>query len=281
MLVFAYDASLHGDWVAHYAIRFAASGAPRQLRLVHVEDQPPADHLPACLARIAAECAALDVELETRVVARGKADVSDRILELTPAGATVITGTRARPRARSFLAGTSSARLLAALDVGVIALHIVAPGILGQPGRVLLPVLDRAPVAARALPLLRLLGADLDRLHVAAVRTRSPLQARFGSVNRLARLLVDDARHLAAVEHDLRLGLAPHHPHLDGSVTATTDDAREIALLAARHHARLICLDAEPSPAPRHPAPGAHLERVLRIAPADVAIYHPPPGIVS
>lgn len=281
MLVFAYDASLHGDWVAHYAIRFAESSEPRRLRLVHVLDQPPAAHLPGCLARIAAECAVLDVELDTQVVPGRHADISERILELTPPGATVITGTRARPRSRSFLAGTSSARLLAAGRVGVIALHIVQPGILGQPGRVLLPVLDRAPIATRALPLLRLLGTDLDRLHVAVVRTRSPLQARFGSADRLQRLLADDARDLAAIEHALRLGLAPHHPHLDGSVTVTTDGAREVALLAARYHSRLICLDAVPSPPPRHPAPGAHLERLLRLAPADVAIYQPAPGAGS
>lgn len=265
MLIFAYDGSLHGDWVAHYALRFAASQAPRHLRLVHVTDAPPVAELPARLDRIAAEAARLGVAVDIELVPHGDGDVAAALLALAPAGATVITGTRARPRARSFLAGTSSARLLAARAVGVIALHIVAPGVLGQPGRVLLPILDRGPLAARALPLLQLLRPDLDHLHVALIRERSALRARLGSAGEQRRAHADDARHLAAVEHALRLGLAPVPPVIDGSVTVAPDVAREIALAAARHRARLICLDAEATG-------GGALERVLRVAPADVAI---------
>jgi hypothetical protein len=33
MLVFAYDGSLNGDWIAHYAVRFALASATPQLRL--------------------------------------------------------------------------------------------------------------------------------------------------------------------------------------------------------------------------------------------------------
>lgn len=262
-LVFAYDGSLHGDWVAHYAIRFAASRTPRRLRLVHVAGDPPTA-LPAQLDRIAAECAVLGVALTAEVVDRGGADVPARLLAVVPPGAIVITGTRARPRARGFLGGTASARLLTAERIGVIALRIVQPGVLGQPNRVLLPVIDGAPVAARVLPLLRLLGADLERLHVAHLRARSALRTRLTSAEGQQRLLATDARHLAAIEQALARGLAPLAPHLDGSLAVTADLAREIALVAARHHARLIALDA---------AGDAPLERILQLAPADVAIY--------
>ena len=60
---------------------------------------------------------------------------------------------------------------------------------------------------------------------------------------------------------------------LDSSVVVASDAAHEIALQAARHRSRLICLDADaPSPTGRLIA-GTALERILRDAPADVAVY--------
>lgn len=274
MLVFAYDGTLHGDWVAHYAIRFAATGPDRRLRLIHVDDAAPTTDLADRLARITAEAALCQVALEPVVVASGRADVPGRILEHTPAGATVITGTRARPRARSFLAGTATAHLLRESQVGVIALHIVQPGVLGQPGRILVPVVDRDASAARALPLLQLLGPDLDHLHLVHIRTRSPWRGHLQSARAREREVADDARHLAAIERALCAAL-PTGSWDTSSVTAV-DVAHEIAVQAARHRARLICLDADPTHLPRHPRPGVRLEQVLRAAPADVAIHRGP-----
>jgi nucleotide-binding universal stress UspA family protein len=274
VLVFAYDGSLNDDWVAHYAARFAANTDARRLHLVHVHDADGLSaHVPDRLARIAAECAVLGVELETQLVARGGADVASRILDLTPPGATVVAGARMRPRARALLAGTVSARLLDTRRVPVIAIRVVHPGALGQPGRVLLPVADRAGFAAGALPLLRLLGADLDRLHVLLVREVSRLRARLEFTEAVQRLLADGHRRLALIEDELRVGLAPHVPMVDSSVVGAPDAAHEIALQAARHRSRLICLDADaPLPTGRLIA-GDPLERVLRDAPADVAVY--------
>ena len=70
MLVFAYDGSLNGDWVAHYAVRFAANTPARTLRLVHVADAPPESSLDERIARIADESKVLGVALETELAPR-------------------------------------------------------------------------------------------------------------------------------------------------------------------------------------------------------------------
>src|SRR5512143_3338724 len=178
MLVYAYDGSLNGDWVAHYAVRFAATTPERRLRLLHVYDGRAADDLPPRIARIADECALLGVLLEPELHAAAGAKVADRLLALVPPGpgTMLVAGTRSRPRNLAFLAGTVSARLLAADHCSVVAIRVVHPGVLGQPGRVLLPVAGHPRGARHALPLLRLLGPDLRELHLLLVREPSRLR---------------------------------------------------------------------------------------------------------
>lgn len=129
MLVFAYDGSLNGDWVAHYAARFAANTRERRLRLVHVHDGSPPPHLPERIGRIAEECRLLGVALEPELHARGGARVAERLIDLVPLGheTTLICGARAHMRNLAFLAGTVSARLLGAGRFRVVALRVVDP----------------------------------------------------------------------------------------------------------------------------------------------------------
>ncbi len=171
------SSSASSGW--HYAARFASNAEDRRLRLVHVHDGSPALHLPERIERIAEECRRLGVTLEPELHVRG-AEGGGRAAHrgLVPPGreTTLVCGTRARPRKLAFLAGTVSARLLEAARFRVVALRVVQPGVLGQPGRVLLPLAERAAGAAHALPLFRLLGGDLRRLHVLFVRELSRLR---------------------------------------------------------------------------------------------------------
>lgn len=267
VLAFAYDGSLHGDWVARYALRFAAHTASRRLRVIHVTvDDEHAAAVPAGLERLATEAARIDVVVEPDLVPPGGGDVASRILDAAGRDATIVTGTRARGRA--LLARTVSARLLAARRAPVIALRVVHPGVLGQPGRALLPVMARPGFAAAALPLLRLLAPDLERLHLVAVCAVARLRARWQPAVATRHLLTAAHERLDAAERELRAGLGAAAPPLDATVVIAADPAHELALQTARHRARLIALDAD---APR----GAHLtpEAVLRAAPADVAVF--------
>ena len=273
MLVFAYDGSLNGDWVAHYAARFAVNTPERRLRLVHVHEAKPVSHLQERIARIIDECRVLGVALETELVAPRGADVAARLLECVPHGATLIAGTRARPRNTVFLAGTVAARLLESGRLPVIAIRVVHPGVLGQPGSVLLPVAAPPRSAARALFLLRLLGEDLLRLHVLFVRELPRLRLRGLRGKSAMRVLAEGRASVGAVEDALRTALAPRHFELDSSVVVSDDAPTEVLLHAVKHRSRLICLDACERTSPSRLFYRDPIERVLRDAPSDVAVY--------
>ncbi len=270
MLVFAYDGSLNGDWVAHYAVRFAANGSERKLRLVHLYEGSPEPNLHERIARIDRECGLVGVTLEVELGARGGTGVAERLLALVPPGGAVVAGTRARARDSAFLAGTVSAQLIEARRCPVIAIRVVHPGVLGLPGSVLLPVEAKGREVKRALALLRLLGPDLQRLDLVLVRAVSRLRLRFLSDEGARRLLAEGRAFLVPLEEELRRGLAPQPVELDSSVLVSDDAPREILLRASRRRSRLICLGAPERPlAPR----GDPVERILRDTPSDVAVY--------
>jgi nucleotide-binding universal stress UspA family protein len=273
VLVLAYDGTLNGDWVAHYAVRFAANTPERALRLVHVQDGAAPEALDEAIARIASECRVHGVALETALVPRAGRDVAGALLDEVPRGATVVSGLRARPRQRAFLAGTASARLLREGRFSVIAIRVVHPGVLGQPGRVLLPFAGRPRQAALALPLLRLLGRDLHHLHLLHVREVSRLRLRLMSPDRVERLLAEGRAALAPIEEELRAALAPLRFGLDASVAVSDSTRAEILVCAGRLRSRLIGLGASRRSLWERTLYGAPIEQLLQDAPADVAVY--------
>jgi hypothetical protein len=108
MLHFAYDGSIHGDWVAHYAIRLAGRLPQPGLRLLHVEDaRLSRGRLKQRLERIAAECRMLSVPLEVGIHPE-RQSVLATLQALVPSGSGhyLVCGTRMRQR--GFLAITYS-----------------------------------------------------------------------------------------------------------------------------------------------------------------------------
>lgn len=276
MITFAYDGTLNGDWVAHYATRLAANEPDRRLRLLHVrEEREASSAIERHLAAIGAECETLGVALEPEVHAAGGKSVAARLLELAQGGpdALLVCGTRARPRNLAFLEGTVSARLLQAGRSPVVAIRVVQPGILGQPGRVLLPLAGHPRGARHALPLLRRLGPDLVRIHVLLVREISRLRYRLLGAGAMERLLAGGLAFVARVEDELRAELRPHRVELDATVVVSDDAPREILLHAGKLKARLVCLGASERSLTERLVSGNPVERVLRRAPCDVAIY--------
>jgi len=278
VLVFAYDGSLNGDWVAHYAARFAASTRERRLRLLHVHEGSPKPHLLEGIEHIDRECRLLGVALEPELHGpgtAGAAGIARRLMDLVPAGSgtTLICGTRARARSLGFLVGTVPVRLLQAARFGVVALRVVHPGILGQPGRVLLPLAGHPRDVARAAPLLRLLGPDLCHLHVLFVREPPRLGSLDPGHEALQELLAGGRAFVARAEEELREALAPARVAMDASVVLSDDRAREILVHAGKSRARLIALAASDRTLPRRILRGDVIERILRDPPADVAVY--------
>lgn len=272
MLLFAYDGSLNGDWVAHYAVRFAASSEEKTLRLVHVHEGEPV--IAPRLARIEGECRVAGVSLEVELVPR-RGPVAESILARAAADpdATIIAGTRQKPRNMAYLARTVTADLLARAPCAVVALRVVHPGTLGHPERVLLPLSGHPRGAAGAVPLLRHLGSGLAHLHVLFVREVSRLRFRALGARSAERLLVEGRRFVVAVEGEIREALETRRFALDSSVVVSDDVPKEILVHAAKQRARLICLGASERSLPERLVYGNPIEQVLREAPCDVAVY--------
>lgn len=271
MLALAYDGSVNGDWVAHYATRFATRTAHRRLRVLHVHAGEPEAHVLAGLARIDEACKREGVALERELLSRGGGTVADRISGALPGEATLIAGTRARARRMALLAGTVTAELMASSSLRVVALRVVHPGVLGQPGRALLPVGERG--AEDALPLLRLLGPDLRRLHLLHVKEVSRLRFRLLSQRGAARLAAEAERVVADAERTLAAALGAAAPALEASAVVSDDAAKEILIHAGRHRSRLVCLGATRDTLPGRLIVANPIEQVLREAPCDVAVY--------
>lgn len=69
MLYFAYDGSIHGDWVSHYAARFAAAQSSQRLILIHVRNHQSSEfELEEKLPREFAMDARLNVKLVSHVL---------------------------------------------------------------------------------------------------------------------------------------------------------------------------------------------------------------------
>lgn len=272
MLLFAYDGSLNGDFVAHYAVRFAAASADPALRLVHVHDGPPT--VGDRIRRIEDECRLAGVALEVELVPRDGRAVAALILERAERAqsALLVAGTRQRPRNLAYLARTVSAELFEHAPCAVAALRVVHPGTLGHPERVLLPLAGHPRGATGALPLLERLGPGLTHLHVLFVREVSRLRFRSLDTAAAERLLSEGRRFVRSVEHELRRELSDRHFVMDASVVVSDDVPKEILVQAGRHRSRLICLGASERSIPHRLVYGNPIEQVLREAPCDVAV---------
>lgn len=114
IIVLAYDGSIHGDWVARYAMRLAAQQPDRTLTLVHVRThEVEAEALDDKLRHIETECAVLGVRPEVDV-APPQGSVFVTLAACIPAGAGtfVVCGARLRGGRGGYLSGTVSERLL-------------------------------------------------------------------------------------------------------------------------------------------------------------------------
>lgn len=277
MLVFAYDGSLNGDWIAHYALRFARATLTRRLHLVHVFDQTPSNETEGRIARIVEESAQQGVSLSTEMRRSSRGSASAAVLAALPDAhdTILVTGTRAQPRNLCYLADTVAAQLLAQAPCAVLALHVVHPAWLGQPGHVLLPFTTDHAAPHAALPLLHLLAPDLRELQVLMVHELSSLRFRLLGSRAAQRMIAAAQLRADAIETLLRDALTEHPCVVDASAVVSDDAAKETLVLAARLRSRLIGLDAGQLPA--HPTYAHPLEQILRDSSSDVVLYRAAP----
>jgi hypothetical protein len=172
MMYFAYDGTIHGDWVSHYAVRLAARHPDRELRLLYVDEgRIERSQLDDKLAQIDAACSQRDVGFHVTTLTTS-ATVFNMLPRQIPDGPStyVVCGTRSRRSKLGVLSGTMSERLLRAKHCHVLAIRVNQPGVLGLPKDLLAPVAGHPRGFQSGLPFMELFRPDVSRVHILFVR---------------------------------------------------------------------------------------------------------------
>jgi len=275
MFLFAYDGSINGDWVSHYAVQLAAAHQDRRLDLIHVRDGRARDaELREKLERLERECERQDVGLLVHLLPPTPS-VSDAIRSVAPAGpeSFLICGTRAREGRGGVLKGTTAERLLRSGHCNVLALRVVQPGLLGAPHRLLIPVAQRLGDFRSALPFLRLFGPQVSHLHILSVARVGRGRFRRMSHEATERSRAPGEAHCEHVEREIRERLGLGSKVMDAQVVVSDDVPKEILIAANKTKSRLIYMGASERNLTERLVYGNPIERVLRDATCDVAVY--------
>jgi len=275
MFAFAYDASINGDWISHYAIRLASHYEDKTLRLIHVLDgRTSAEDLDSKLRRIDLECRRADVLPEIRLVPP-KRTVLDSLCSAVPPGpeSYVVCGTRVRARRRALFGGTVAEQLLRTGLWNVLAIRVVQPGLLGVPRNVLLPVSGHPRGFRSGIPFLRLFAPDVSNLHILFVERISRWRYRVLSHHAADRLAKRGRGYVERVEREINHQLGLGTAVADVAVTISDDVPKEILTFANRVQSRLIYMGASERTLRERFLYSGPIEQVLRHTSCDVAIY--------
>ena len=274
-LYFAYDGTIHGDWVAQYAMRMASHLDEPVLRLLHIDEGKLArDELERRLDRLRIESQRNGVTLEVEL--RPNTDDAFReLLNFVPPGKNelLICGTRVRPTRAGGLNGTVVEQLLRGEKFSVLALRVVQPGVLGVPLDFLLPVSGHPRGLQLAIPFLKLFARDIARLHLLMVKQTPLVSSRLLPHAVREQMRSSGQLYLQRLERELLDAIALPAAGLDATVVVSDDVASEIMQHANRTKSRLIVFGASERTFAQRVLRAGPIERVLRETPCDVAIY--------
>jgi nucleotide-binding universal stress UspA family protein len=276
MFHFAYDGSINGDWVSHYAVQLAAAHRDRELTLVHVRDgRTSVASLEEKLQRMRGECERHGVRLAEHLLPPVGRSLLDAIRSAVPEGPEhyLVCGTRARGLRSGFLSGTTSEQLLRSRHCNVLAVRVVEPGLLGSPRRLLLPVAERSNGFRSGLPFLRLLGPQVSHLHIMLVA-----RVGRGRFRRMSHALAEPLRspgraYCVRIEREIEEQLGLGSKVMDALVVVSDEIPREILIAANKTKSQLIYMEASERGSTRRLFYGDPIEQVLREATCDVAVY--------
>jgi nucleotide-binding universal stress UspA family protein len=278
MIILAHDGSLYGDWVARYALRFAAAEADRTLLLLHVLDGRIEPQLTEVRFRsLAREGEAQAVTVHSELLRLGKS-VYRTLRQAIPPDpeALLICGTRVKARRQAFLAGSVAEPLLRTHQCPVLALRVVQPGLLGLPHDLLLPVAGHQDGLERLWPIFRRLAPQLRKacfLHAIPV---TALAQAHSSPGRQTRLRQDGEHWLDRFLAELDTRITAPSFTVERRVLLTGDWAHQVLVEASRLKAQMLLLGASERSLAHRVFHGQALERILRETPCDVGIYRGP-----
>jgi nucleotide-binding universal stress UspA family protein len=280
MFLFAYDGSINGDWVSHYAVQLAAAHQDQTLTLVHVRNGRTKDAaLAEKLQRMRGECERHGVGLVEHLLPPVGRNLFDTIRSAVPEGPEhyLVCGTRARGRRNDCPSGATSEQLLRSGHCNVLAVRVVHPGLLGSPRRLLLPIAERAGGFRSGLPFLRLFGPQISHLHIVLVTRVGHGRFRQMSHEHAEPLRTPGRAYCERVEREIDKQLGLGSKVMDARVVVSDEIPREILIAANKTKSQLIYMGASERTQTKRFFCGDPIEQVLRDATCDVAVYR---GIV-
>lgn len=274
----AYDGSVNGDWIARYALRMAARAGEPRLRVLYVEDVSiSAPALSGKFANIESVAAALGVAVDIEICPMHHGVFGGLVARLPEGGDTlVVCGLRVHGGRRGIFKGTISEKLLGHRRFEVVAIRVVNPGALGVAQSLLLPIAgDRRGLNA-ATALVRLLGDDVRvcrLLHVVGIGLLRLRRLDAGDVGKLRHRGLE---YIHRIEEKFRAAIADPRFFIDAAVRVSDDWEQEVIIDAGAHKVDLIVIEAPTRRFGGGRIFGDPVERILRDAPCDVAIYRGP-----
>lgn len=168
MIILAHDGSLYSDWVARYALNFAAAENDRKLLALHVVDGKTNRELVTVkFAQLETVCASQDIEFIPQLLPLNNGVYRSLRHAIPPAAdALLLCGTRIKAKRQAFLRGSVAEQLLRNHQCPVLALRVVQPGVLGSPHNLLLPLAGHVSGFARVWPIFQRLAVRLQRVHL-------------------------------------------------------------------------------------------------------------------
>ncbi len=274
----AYDGSVHGDWTARYAVRFAAATPEKSLVVLYVEDvgviapilEAKFDNIRAISRQAGVSVACEVLPMHHGVFGGLKARIPETHDTM------LVCGTRAKTGRRGFLSGTISHQLLSHRRFAVTALRIVQPGQLGIARRILLPVSGSHYGITPALPLLRLLIPDASQIRLLRVMVVTASMFRRLDAGKAGAVRHEGQNFLEGLALQFREQIDRLPCGLDLGVRVSDDWVKEVIIDAGHHHSDLICIEAPKPSLAGSFRWGDPMEKVLRDTPSDVAIYRGP-----
>ncbi|MDF1552059.1 MAG: universal stress protein [Deferrisomatales bacterium] len=278
MIILAHDGSLYGDWVARYAVSFAAAEGDRKVLALHVlEGKVHRDVVEARFAQLDRACQGLGVEFVPQTLPLGNS-VHRSLRQAVPhePGALLVCGTRVKPGTRAFLGGSVAAKLLRMHQCPVLALRVVQPGLLGNPHELLLPLAGHDAGFARVWPVFQRLAGRLRTVHLLRVLPVHPLRRPHLTPTRKQVLRRIGAAHLSRVVADLAERLPNASLQVERRVVVSTDWPNEVLMQASRLKVQMILLGVSERSLAHRVLHGVGLEEVLRKTSCDVGVYRGP-----
>jgi len=278
MIILAHDGSLYGDWVARYAMHFAADEADRKLLLLHVLDGRIEKSIAeARFAHLADSCTESGLTYHQELLAP-QPSVHRALRQAIPYDPTalLVCGTRVKPRRQAFLTGSIAELLLRTHQCPVLALRVVQPGLLGLPHRLLLPLAGHLDRIGRFWPILQRLAPQLHFLYFLRTVPVSDLTQPFQSPAHQNQLLLESENYLDRICAELHERITAPPFTIDRRVLVSSDWAHQILIEASRLKSQMLLLGASERSLAHRVFYGQKLEQVLHESPCDVGIYRGP-----